>query len=715
MTACNPYVGPAANAQGTRLYGRDTETRDLYRLLMTERIVLLYSPPGAGKTSLIEAGLLPQLRRPELGLRVFLIKGMQGGDAGAKLGVKNRYLASLVGQLEAALPEEVRGRFDWSAPEASLHGYLDWVATRKRREGQVTTAEERPEVQVLLLDHFEDLLIDPHDRQDKQVFFRELGQALTDRSRYALLSMGELHIAELDEYLHFIPTGLARRFRLGLLGRRQAGQAIICPARDHGVEYQRSAVLALLRKLCSTNQPGPGGKQRPVLGEWVEPLLLEVLCRRLWEARFAPPAEPPGIITAAHVKALSIESALEGYYADTAKAAALAASIPEREVREWIEDRLILPSGLRALAQRADTAGLLPEAAIEVLQQKHFVQLQMLGDSRWFELTNDRFVGPIQRDNARWFAQNLAPLQLKARDWVRHDRSPRLLLSVREWWRTRRWRRAHRLRDEDLEFWQRSVRRLWRGRFIPFGLGVLAVLLAVLLGYEIVREMHAADAHNQQRMLVKLGFAKQMALERSLDHALIEGALAAKEVAELPQSNFPSDLLRRLLGRPPERSARERLAFWVRGSLMSVLRAASDVRSMVIHENHPTQRVGRASHRRSVCLRRNGGQGQVLSCGHLRHSGHIRDRLCESEDQCPFTCVQPAGNAAGAGLRRRNGRSLVDFRLEASSINGWLTRARRFKPWHSIASAPSWLRWVEKTTASNSCRSTRMAPASSLR
>jgi hypothetical protein len=204
---------------------------------------------------------------------------------------------------------------------------------------------------------------------------------------------------------------LARRFRLGLLGRRQAGQAIICPARDHGVEYQRSAVLALLRKLCSTNQPGLGGKQRPVLGEWVEPLLLEVLCRRLWEARFAPPAEPPGIITAAHVKALSIESALEGYYADTAKAAALAASIPEREVREWIEDRLILPSGLRALAQRADTAGLLPEAAIEVLQQKHFVQLQMLGDSRWFELTNDRFVGPVQRDNARWFAQNLAPLR----------------------------------------------------------------------------------------------------------------------------------------------------------------------------------------------------------------------------------------------------------------------------------------------------------------
>ena len=301
-----------------------------------------------------------------------------------------------------------------------------------------------------------------------------------------------------------------------------------------------------------------------------------------------------------------------------------------------------------------------------MLQQKHLVQLQMLGDSRWFELTNDRFVGPIQRDNRRWFAQNLAPLQLKARDWVRHDRSPRLLLSVREWWRTRRWRRAHKLRDEDLEFWQRSVRRLWRGRFIPFGLGVLAVLLAVLLGYEIVREMHAADAHNQQRMLVKLGFAKQMALERSLDHALIEGALAAKEVAELPQSNFPSDLLRRLLGRPPERSARERLAFWVRGSLMSVLRAASDVRSMVIHENHRLNALAARPTDGLFAYGGTGGKVRFYLAGTSDIPGTSDDRLCESEDQCPFTCVQPAGNAAGAGLRRRNGRSLVDFRLEAS-------------------------------------------------
>ena len=59
----NPFVGPRALRSGEALYGRDREVRRLTNLLVAERIVLLYSPSGAGKTSLIEAGLAPALRR----------------------------------------------------------------------------------------------------------------------------------------------------------------------------------------------------------------------------------------------------------------------------------------------------------------------------------------------------------------------------------------------------------------------------------------------------------------------------------------------------------------------------------------------------------------------------------------------------------------------------------------------------------------------------
>jgi len=44
------------------LYGREKEALALFNLLMAERIVLLYSPSGTGKTSLIQAKLVPQLQ-----------------------------------------------------------------------------------------------------------------------------------------------------------------------------------------------------------------------------------------------------------------------------------------------------------------------------------------------------------------------------------------------------------------------------------------------------------------------------------------------------------------------------------------------------------------------------------------------------------------------------------------------------------------------------
>jgi len=58
----NPYIGPRAFRTGETLYGRDREVDELLDLLIAERIVLLYSPSGAGKTSLVQAALILWLR-----------------------------------------------------------------------------------------------------------------------------------------------------------------------------------------------------------------------------------------------------------------------------------------------------------------------------------------------------------------------------------------------------------------------------------------------------------------------------------------------------------------------------------------------------------------------------------------------------------------------------------------------------------------------------
>jgi len=59
----NPYRGPRPFEIGEQkiFFGRDREVKDLLSLIIAHRVVLLYAQSGAGKTSLLNAGLIPLL------------------------------------------------------------------------------------------------------------------------------------------------------------------------------------------------------------------------------------------------------------------------------------------------------------------------------------------------------------------------------------------------------------------------------------------------------------------------------------------------------------------------------------------------------------------------------------------------------------------------------------------------------------------------------
>ena len=100
----NPYVGPYPFEEGQELYGRDQERRNLLDLLIAERVVVLYSPSGAGKTSLIQAALIPDLVEENFDVlppvRVSAdLPGELSGAAGT-----NRYVISALLSLEKEVP-----------------------------------------------------------------------------------------------------------------------------------------------------------------------------------------------------------------------------------------------------------------------------------------------------------------------------------------------------------------------------------------------------------------------------------------------------------------------------------------------------------------------------------------------------------------------------------------------------------------------------------
>src|ERR1700756_3743851 len=64
MTASKPYVGPVSFRPEDEpiFFGREHEADDLISLVVAYPVTLLYAASGAGKTSLINAKLLPALR-----------------------------------------------------------------------------------------------------------------------------------------------------------------------------------------------------------------------------------------------------------------------------------------------------------------------------------------------------------------------------------------------------------------------------------------------------------------------------------------------------------------------------------------------------------------------------------------------------------------------------------------------------------------------------
>jgi len=295
----NPYVGPRAFQPGETLYGRDREVLELLNLILAERIVLLHSPSGAGKTSLIQAALVPRLK--EEGFEVLpVIRVSLKPPVGTNTEQgRNHYVLSTLLSLE-----ERREPTDKQLTVAELARMsLDEYLSQRRSE-----AENR----VLIFDQFEEVLVSPADQAEKQKFFEQLGAALRRRDRWALFAMREDYVAALDPYLRTLPTRARTKFRLDFLTQQAAGQAVQGPAEQAGITFSEGAVTKLVDDLSQVWVPQPDGSSQPRPGPYVEPVQLQVVCLRLWD-RLGP--EQKEIRESDIESAGDVDKALSMYYA----------------------------------------------------------------------------------------------------------------------------------------------------------------------------------------------------------------------------------------------------------------------------------------------------------------------------------------------------------------------------------------------------------------
>ena len=127
----NPYVGPRSFQVGERIYGRKREANQLLNLIVAERIVLLHSPSGAGKTSLIQAALIPRLKKMRFLVLPVVRVNLDVADTLAKGFECNRYVFSVLLSLEEDVPEEEKISPEWLS-KMRLRAVAGYISSLRR-------------------------------------------------------------------------------------------------------------------------------------------------------------------------------------------------------------------------------------------------------------------------------------------------------------------------------------------------------------------------------------------------------------------------------------------------------------------------------------------------------------------------------------------------------------------------------------------------------
>jgi len=472
----NPFVGPEPLDVGQPLHGRRRETEELANLLVGKRIVLLFSPSGAGKTSLIRAGLLRRLQRYDIQALPIVRLGYRDPDLRSDPKV-NRYRLAMLCALEGRRPEDTR-RGMRELSNYSLQQYFDECVF----ESMERDAEGRPKYPLLIIDQLEEIFVDPLDAVCKREFLAELGDLLrgdaSSRSGseggapiWALFAIREDRAAELQPYLDFIPTSLTFRYRLDALGV-DAGREVIretAKTPDTGTEWVEGEVPAVIvNDLSTVSVLGEDGKETMQPGPVLEPVQLQIVCRGLWDKVVRAQRRAITVDDVNSHGHSEVNRALADFYNEEIARAVEDTNVSERALREWIGNELISPSGVRTQSLYEPARFGEDDCAIRRLVDAHVLRLEKRAGRDWIELPHDRLVGPVRESNAVWSDQHLKPFQKRAYQWhhASGEYTRLLLLTEKELDEANAYTEANprHVNDDEREFLKASEQEVSRAR-----------------------------------------------------------------------------------------------------------------------------------------------------------------------------------------------------------------------------------------------------------
>ena len=415
----HPWLGlrPYGESDEAIFHGRASEVQDLLALLRRNLLTVVFGASGTGKTSLINAGVIPALR---------------GGDF-LPVAVRLDYSeaaqapAALVKQLVRAAAETAKLEISFQGPEGADEASMtlwEWFHRLELWNARNDLVEP-----VLFLDQFEEVFTVGHGTAHARGFLGELADLvennLPERVRESLasegrrldfdasrpqvkvlLAMREDYVARLDELRGLMPSVMDARLPLRPLNGEQALDVILGPGAhivDAPTARQIVAFAAATTKRGGVQRQGVTQDEEDDLRMLrVEPALLSMICRELNQRRLDARADKitPGQLeqSKGRILATFYRRALEGF--------------PKRS-QHFVEDRLLTESGYRRSVpvEDAHQQGL-DEKQIGTLVGRRLLRIEDRMSRPHVELTHDLLAGVVQesRDQRRSGRRRLSML-----------------------------------------------------------------------------------------------------------------------------------------------------------------------------------------------------------------------------------------------------------------------------------------------------------------
>jgi len=281
-----PGVQPFKPEDGDIFFGRESDTAKLHRLIMLEKLVIVFGKSGHGKSSIINAGIIPLLRDPKV------LERFQYMPIEVRIGRVTGLDESPVKKLLLKINEQFTNLSEWSFLNEYTELPKAWLAMKSKQ----SSGNRRF---LLIFDQFEEFFNYSIEEQEAfrwelaDLLYTDVPQCIRDNpekisdEQYNLLSerfdlkvlisIRSDRLSNMHSLKDALPRILDNRFEIKGLSIEQASQAITKPASlnsekfiTHSFTYDRISLDIILKELLSIHDDGM---------QSIEAFHLQIICQ----------------------------------------------------------------------------------------------------------------------------------------------------------------------------------------------------------------------------------------------------------------------------------------------------------------------------------------------------------------------------------------------------------------------------------------------------